>query len=189
MQPGSPPSPPGYPPPGYPPPPGYGYPPPKRSLLWLWILLGVVGAGLVMVAILAAVAVPKAAEYVQKSKRIEAEVNLRAIGKAAKVAYIENATFPVGHADATPAASCCETPSKKCLESSAWDREPWQSLDFGIYDPHYFRYTYDSDGKTFTATAIGDLDCDGSEVVFTLRGSIQDGNPILSEIERPTRAD
>ena len=182
--------PPGYPPPGYPPPPGYGYPPPpKRSLLWLWILLGVVGAGLVMVAILAAVAVPKAAEYVQKSKRIEAEINLRAIGKAAKFAYIENAMFPVGHADATPAASCCETPSKKCLESSAWDREPWQSLDFGLYDPHYFRYTYDSDGKTFTATAIGDLDCDGAEVVFTLRGSIQDGNPILSEIERPARPD
>ena len=183
--------PPGYPPPGYPPPPGYGYPPPPRkgSLLWLWILLGVVGAGVVVVGILAFLAGSKVAEYAKKSRRSEAELNLHAIGRAARYGYIENAMFPVGTAEATPATSCCATPTKKCLDSSAWDREPWQSLDFGLYDPHYFRYTYASDGKTFTATAIGDLDCDGVEVVFTLRGTIEEGSPVLADIERPTRAD
>ena len=158
--------------------------------MWLWILLGVVGAGVVVVAILAFIAGDAVSEYARKSKRSEAELNLNAIGKAAKYGYIENAAFPVGHADATPATSCCEGPGHKCaVDPTTWRRDPWEALDFEPYGPHYFRYTYDSDGKTFTATAIGDLDCDGEEVVFTLRGSIQDGNPVLTEIERPTNRD
>ncbi|MBK7192239.1 MAG: hypothetical protein IPH80_07155 [Myxococcales bacterium] len=195
--PGAPPGgypPPGYPPPGYPPPPGYGYPPPprKRSLLWLWIVLGVVGAGLVMVAILAAVVVPKADEYVERSKRIEAELNLHAIGRGAKVGYEETGRFPEGDAALTPAASCCEGPNHKCAPDPAlWRGEPWESMYFEMNRPHYFRYSYraSADGQSFTATAVGDLDCDGEEVVFTVTGTAVGGNPELSEVVRPTNRD
>ena len=184
--------PPGYPPPGYPPPPGYGYPPPKKSLLWLWILLGVLGAGVVVVGILAFLAGDAVSEYAKKSKRIEAELELHRIGRAAKVAFIETDAFPEGTAGATPATSCCAGPNHKCApEPAIWSQEPWLSLDFEMFEPHYFRYTYAAapDRRSFTATAIGDLDCDGEEVVFTITGSVVDGNVTVTDVVRPTNRD
>ncbi|MBK7075176.1 MAG: hypothetical protein IPH44_23055 [Myxococcales bacterium] len=185
--------PPGYPPPGYPPPPpGYGYPPPPRkaSLLWLWILLGVLG-GLMVVGILAAIAIPSFMKYQQKSKRSEAELNLNAIEKAANMVYAETAAFPPGTAGRTPATSCCADPTRRCQpDPIAWQGEPWATLDFEMVSPHFFQYTYAgaADGQSFTATAIGDLDCDGNEVVYTLVGRVVGGSPSF-ELVPPTGRD
>ncbi|MBK9035197.1 MAG: hypothetical protein IPL61_28725 [Myxococcales bacterium] len=181
----------GYPPAGYPPP-GYGYPPPrKQSLVWLWITLGVVGAVMVL-GILAAVAIPSFMSYQQKAKRSEAELNLNAISKAARRSYAENGMFPTTAAGRTPSEPCCMGPNHRCApDPAAWAVEPWQSLDFEPYERHYFQYTYtpSADGQGFTVTAIGDLDCDGEEVVFTLTGGASGGNPSVGEIERPTNRD
>jgi hypothetical protein len=47
-----------------------------------------------------------------------------------------------------------------------WTTATWSALKFQLTDPHYYVYTFDTNGKTgkeaqFTATAYGDLDCDG----------------------------
>ena len=160
--------------------------------MWLWILLGVVGAGVVVVAILAYMAGDAVSEYAQKSKRSEAELELRRIGRSAKMALIETDYFPAGNPSATPATSCCEGPNHKCApDPTIWSQEPWLSLDFEMSEPHYFRYTYAAapDRRSFTATAIGDLDCDGEEVVFTITGAVVDGTPTISEVVRPTNRD
>lgn len=36
------------------------------------------------------------------------------------------------------------------------------ALEFQTDQPHFFQYSYRSDSKTFTATAVGDIDCDGT---------------------------
>jgi hypothetical protein len=54
----------------------------------------------------------------------------------------------------------------------------WTRLDFQIDDPGYFQYAYESDGKTATATATGDLDCDGTSIVYTLKMTVEDGNVV-----------
>jgi hypothetical protein len=46
-----------------------------------------------------------------------------------------------------------------------------------IEDPHYYSYQFESAGKghaaAFTATAMGDLDCDDDYSTFELTGRIQ----------------
>lgn len=190
--PGAPPPgyPPGYPPPGYPPP-GYGYPPPKKaSLLWLWILLGVVG-GVMVLGILAAVAIPSFLDYQQKAKRSQVDLVLNQLQRSARAHYAEMSSFPTQASGPTPPVSCCSFPQKKCpADPSAWAIEPWMSLDFEPYDATYYQFAYtpSADGQSFAATATGDLDCDGTTVTYTLRGSVEHGTPIF-EIVKPATND
>ena len=84
--------------------------------MWLWILLGVVGAGVVVVAILAYMAGDAVSEYAQKSKRSEAELELRRIGRSAKMALIETDYFPAGN----PSARCWGTSSPAGSSRTSW---------------------------------------------------------------------
>jgi len=142
-----------------------------------------------VVGMLAAVAIPAFMDYTTRAKRSEAELNLGAIGKAAKVYYIEHGELPKGAAPLTPARSCCEDPSRKCQPVAAdWMVPAWDVLDFGIDDPFYYRYAYTSDGATLTATAASDLDCDGTEATWTMVVSTTGGTPEMT-ITRPTTPD
>ena len=64
----------------------------------------------------------------------------------------------------------------------------WDELDFEIGEPSFFRYGYQSDGATLTATAVGDLDCDGNEVTYTLTVTTAGGTPEVTRT-KPTTAD
>ena len=141
---------------------------------------------IVMVCVMSVVAAcSKVEEYRNKSKRTEAQVQLNKLAKDLKTAYIANAEFPKGKAATLPestGAACCPD---KCKVSTAWASDPvWSALDFSIDEPTLFRYSYDSDGKTFKATAVGDLDCDGTVITYTLTGTAKDGNP-ETRLEEP----
>jgi hypothetical protein len=128
-------------------------------------------------------------EYMKKTKNTEAELQLHNLGKHAKVAYVENAEFPRGSTGVTPAADCCAGPNHKCaVDLGVW-KGPWEALDFDIEEPSYFQYSYESaDGQSFTAKAIGDLDCDGTKVEWVLTGKATGGNPTV-ELVSPATAD
>lgn len=131
-----------------------------------------------LIGMLSAVAIPAFLDYMKKSKRSESELELNKLGKNAKVAFIATSAFPIGDAPLTPAASCCTFPNHKCpAVASDWATPVWQALDFEIDEPHLYQYRYHSDGKTFDAYAIGDLDCDGVAATFTLHGDVTAGNP------------
>ncbi len=129
-------------------------------------------------------------DYLKKAKKSEAELHLTSISKSAKSYYVERAEFPAGNAPLTPATSCCQHVDKKCPpDARQWqDVMLWNELDFSVDDPHYFRYSYQGDGKTFVARAVGDLDCDGIEVTWEMRGEVVDGTP-TSTLVKPTRPD
>lgn len=136
----------------------------------------------------------KAQEY-QRSKNVsEPRFQLNRLAKDAKVAYITNAQFPKGKAVTLPesaGAACCEGGNGgKCKPSMAWANDPvWKELDFQIDEPTFFRYSYESvDGQSFTATAVGDLDCDGTTITYTLTGTAKDGGPSTTLTE-PTNSD
>src|SRR6185436_11118740 len=104
-----------------------------------------------------------------------------------KRAYFENGAFPNGRAALTPPTTCCGQPNNHCVTSlDDWRKNPvWAALDFEIDEPSLFRYSYESDGKTFTAKAVGDLDCDGTEVEYVLTGKVDaQGNP-SAELREP----
>lgn len=143
--------------------------------------------------ILAGVAVPAFLDYTKRSKQTEAALQLNKIGKLAKRGYMENSEFPKGRAALTPPTTCCGQPNNHCVTSNDdWVKNPvWHALDFEIDAPTLFRYSYQSDGKTFIAKAVGDLDCDGIEITYELNGKIDPATntPILTLTEPPAGAD
>ena len=147
-------------------------------------------APVAVVGMLAAVAIPAFMDYMKKSKVTEAALQLNKLGKNAKVYYITNAEFPKGTAALTPAASCCGGPRNHCVTTPAdWASPVWQALDFQIDEPSLFQYSYTGDGATFTATAVGDLDCDGTMITYTLTGTADQGNPRMQLTEPPPNSD
>jgi hypothetical protein len=126
-------------------------------------------------------------DYQSRSKRTEAELHLHKISKSLQARVIETESFPILTLGPTPAQPCCMQPKAQCAPDPAqWTA--WAPLEFTITEPFRFQYTYSSDGKTFVATAIGDLDCDTNDVVYKLTGTIENG-AAKTTVERPTNTD
>jgi hypothetical protein len=146
-----------------------------------------------VVGILGAVAAPAFVNYMKRSKT-EAEVQLAAIGKSAKMYFAQNGKFPVGTSATLPDfLTCCgrsgtggEIDNKCPTDEAAWTKDKvWAELGFSIDEPTSYRYKYEStDGKGFTATATGDLDCDGKFAVWHLVGEVEGDVPIVT-MKRP----
>ncbi|HVK77861.1 MAG TPA: hypothetical protein VM734_31360 [Kofleriaceae bacterium] len=110
----------------------------------------------------AAVALPAFVDYQQRGRLGEAELNLRAIARSARAYHAYEGGFPPGTVPLTPNTPCCARPEQQCDDPSVWYQPVWDQLDFLAPPPHRFQYSYTStDGRSFVATAVGDLDCDG----------------------------
>ncbi len=107
-------------------------------------------------------------DYMSKGKKTEAQLNLNKLSKNLKVHFLTNNEFPVGKVGPTPAEPCCKGAGGKCSTNDWATNQLWSELEFSIDEPHLFQYSYESDGKTVTATAIGDLDCDGTTITYKL---------------------
>jgi type IV pilus assembly protein PilA len=143
-----------------------------------------------VMGIMAAVAIPAFMDYMKKSKKTEASLQLNKLGKSLRIYFITNAAFPQGDAPLTPAASCCAGPNHKCPADPAnWQQPIWQALDFQIDEPHMFQYRYHSDGQTALVEAIGDLDCDGVQITYRMDMTAPAGNPSMMITEPPPNSD
>ena len=122
--------------------------------------------------------------HLERSKEIEAKLQLGKIGQAAKAAFVTNAEFPKGKVGPTPAAGCCAEQGKQCVANETTFADPiWKALDFTVEGTFNYQYTYESDGKTFTATATGDIGCAGKPTTLTITGKVgADGAPEVSKL-------
>ena len=163
------------------------------TLIELMIVVAIIG-------ILAAVAIPAFMDYMKRSKKTEASLQLNKIGKNNKREYMENSQFVVAAATGatpTPVGKGCCGPAiagvaaNHCkADPAAWTGKPaWVALDFQIDEDTLFYYGYAGTASTFTATATGDLDCDGTEIVYTMTGTAVGGNPAVQLTEPPASAD
>jgi hypothetical protein len=138
-------------------------------------------------------------DYMKRSKKTEASLQLNKIGKAAKRAYSESSAYPQGVAIPLPSrpggagGGCCGGANNHCPPTSdLFASEPtWKLLDFQIDEPSLFIYDYTSaaPGTSFVAHAIGDLDCDGTEITYQLDGTAANGNPAVVLTEPPPNSD
>lgn len=143
-----------------------------------------------VIGVLAAVAIPAFMKYTRRSKTVEATMNIRKLYDSAVVYYeSEHADanglllprqFPPS-TDWTPAESPCKYPGQKYpVRADIWHLPTWEALNFAIDDPSYYSYKFESsgtgEGASFTASARGDLDCDGVYSLFQRVGFIQNGN-------------
>jgi type IV pilus assembly protein PilA len=161
------------------------------TLIELMIVVAIIG-------ILAAVAIPAFMDYMKRSKKTEASLQLNKIGKNAKRYYSELSTYVVGTAARKPAkpgtGGCCGgtgVAANHCAKDPtgfAGDAV-WKNLDFQIDEDTLFYYDYTGAATTFTAKATGDLDCDGTEITYTLTGDAVAGNPAVVLTEPPPNSD
>jgi prepilin-type N-terminal cleavage/methylation domain-containing protein len=162
------------------------------TLIELMIVVAIIG-------ILAAVAIPAFMDYMKRSKKTEASLQLNKIGKNAKRYYSETSTYVLGAATQLPAkpgtGGCCggagASPNHcAAVPASFAGDAKWKALDFQIDEDSLFYYDYNgTSASTFTAKATGDLDCDGTEIVFTLTGTAVSGNPAVQLTEPAVNAD
>jgi Tfp pilus assembly protein PilE len=150
-----------------------------------------------IIGILAAVAIPAFMDYMKRSKKTEAALQLNKIGKNAKRAFSETSQYVIGAATELPAkvaTGCCNgggvSPNHcKAVPASFAADDTWKALDFQIDEDSLFVYDYTGTATSFTALAIGDLDCDTTEITYTLTGTAVNGNPAVALSEPPVNAD
>jgi len=162
------------------------------TLIELMIVVAIIG-------ILAIVAVPNFMDYIKRSKKTEANLQLDKIGKAAKRVYSEQSSYTVGASATLPTkpggGGCCNaTPANNnhcpAVPAAFAGDLIWKQLDFQVDEPSLFYYNYNGvDPANFTATATGDLDCDNTEIVYTLTGTAVGGNPAVVLTEPPPNSD
>jgi prepilin-type N-terminal cleavage/methylation domain-containing protein len=153
------------------------------TLIELMIVVAIIG-------ILAAVAIPAFMDYMKKSKKTEASLQLNKIMKNDKVYYVTNASFVTSNGAQLPATTACANPGgKNTVVAGAWLVAGWQDLDFQIDEPNLFNYTYTGGASAATAMALGDLDCDGTSITYTLFMTATLGNAAGTISEPPPNSD
>jgi prepilin-type N-terminal cleavage/methylation domain-containing protein len=158
------------------------------TLIELMIVVAIIG-------ILAAVAIPSFMDYMKRSKKTEAALQLNKIGKNAKRVYSETSAYVTGIAAEIPTkpggGGCCGGPNNHCpaVPADFAADATWKQLDFQIDEPSLFVYDYTGTAAAFTAKATGDLDCDNTEIIYTLTGDAVGGNPAVNLTEPPPNSD
>ena len=141
-----------------------------------------VSAPLLLIGVTAAVAVPAFMKYIKKSKTSEARMFVRRISDSARELQAQAGAFPAASTPITPPLGACCSQAEKCVpDPTLWQHPTWVALEFSIEDPHYYSYQYEvgADGKSFTARAFGDLDCDGDYSTFKMHNEMGGPSPAL----------
>jgi prepilin-type N-terminal cleavage/methylation domain-containing protein len=151
------------------------------TLIELMIVVTIIG-------ILASLAIPAFSQAVRRTKSAEAVMNLRRVYDGAVTSFLEiqvtrdgigqDSHFPAA-VGATPGVDfcCTEGVSGRCpADDSTFTLPTWQRLQFSVSDPHYYWYTFASEGTGvaahFTARASGNLDCDNIHSTFERQGYV-----------------
>ena len=134
------------------------------TLIELMIVVAIIG-------ILAAVAIPAFMDYMKKSKRTEAPLQLKNISEKCKDYWISKNDFPPSSTANLPGVDGGACPNKFGVAALAlWDADPaWGALSFHIDEESLFTYHFVRTSTTnANATAVGDLDCDTTKISYSL---------------------
>ena len=169
-------------------------PPGKKFPVWLIILIVVLGLGVAMVGVLAALGIYGTRRYLAAAKTAEAKSSIGAIARGARYAF-ENEQPDGSHklcgsAVSVPANVPSGTKYMPATSGADFDTgdadNGWKCLKFSMTHPIYYQYHYNrgagylapavSPGPSgFEAAARGDLDADGVTSLFAITGAESGG--------------
>jgi type IV pilus assembly protein PilA len=164
-------------------------PPQKKSSfpVWLIVLLATIGAGVLILPVLAVLSIYGVRKYIANAKTAEARNSLAQMAKDAAVAYETEEVDPLRPSipirRLCPSASMSVPASPTSIRGRKYQSAPsdWEvdsasnggfsCLHFSMTSPQYYLYEYgatgaSSPGDGFTATARGDLNGDGATSRF-----------------------
>lgn len=163
------------------------------TLVELMIVVAIIG-------VLSALAIYGVRKYLNNAKTAEAREGIGRIAKDASSAYTrENMAATVMNLGGVAGVSnrLCASANKAVpdgignVKGQKYQSKPsewadgdqvtgWQCLKFSMQDPQYFMYNYTAaaptaqdESNTFSATAQGDLNGDGTPSTFTLAGGLK----------------
>jgi prepilin-type N-terminal cleavage/methylation domain-containing protein len=134
------------------------------TLIELMIVVAIIG-------ILAAVAIPAFMDYMKKSKKTEAPLQLKNISEKCKDYQISKNDYPPSSTSSMPGADGGACPNKFAIQPAAsWNTDvAWNAIDFHIDEEALFTYHFTHTSTTAAnATAVGDLDCDTTKITYSL---------------------
>jgi hypothetical protein len=129
----------------------------------------------------------------------DVDMNLSMIGSMANVYWMTERVGTDGKAlpqefppSGGPVPSLAEI-SASCamggvnVPAGAWQSPPWDALFFQTYGPTQYAYQFESSGvgadATFTASAMGDIDCDSVYSMRRITGRVENGFVSTSAVE------
>lgn len=122
------------------------------------------------------------------SRAQEARDGVERIYTAAREYYLSRsggrlqASFPQLSAGPTPPlGACCKNGGMCDPDPILWAGPEWRALAFSVEQPHSYSFEYrvtqaSGPNASFTARAIGDLDCDGEYSTFQMIGDLNQGH-------------
>jgi type IV pilus assembly protein PilA len=152
------------------------------TLIELMIVVAIIG-------ILAAVAIPAFMDYMSKSKRGEAPLQLRNLSMKVLDYTTPQPVYPPSSTNSFAGldGDACLTNGKfPIVDASTWFTDPaWAVLDFHIDEPTVFTYHFVKISNTSAyATAVGDINCDTTKFSYSLNLVTNSGN-LQSQIFAP----
>jgi hypothetical protein len=139
--------------------------------------LGIVIGVLVFVLVMASFT-----KYVDKAKRGVAQLELRSLERQIKTYHIERGELPPSSTLDLPGpdGAACNEPNRRfpSVPESRWAEDPaWKAIDFQSFGSgHYTFHWVKTSATSGTATAVGDIDCDGTMETATAELTVTAGN-------------
>jgi hypothetical protein len=122
---------------------------------------------------------------VEDSEESVAKAKLKEIGELAVAYQKSKGTYLEGKVGPTPAKACCEQPKGQCYQQDTdWTDPVWTALEFKERTMYTrYRYTYEGERLSFTATATADVNCDGKPKTFRITGKYDADN--MARVSEP----
>ncbi len=148
-------------------------------------------------------ATPAESDEAEREADAEAALNLARIRDGA-VSYF-SLEFVTMTGEIIPAqfpASAIETPARAAIAAACdgsegfidpdvhrWHDVPtWEGLQFTVNQPHRLTYAFTSQGRTneatFTASAFGDIDCNGNTTEWQIHGRVVEREVLSDRVRR-----
>ncbi len=141
-----------------------------------------------IIGLLASVAASSFTKYIKTAKTVEAHESLYKIRLGAREYFIIDHWNGKGQLLVRQFPTIVDVPAagpycaRQTTSNMEWINGGWDSLIFALDEAHYYRYSFQTGGKSYlskyTAYALGDLDCDKVWSTFMIRGHVDgDGVP------------